>query len=651
MPRISTILDNIDSGHMALPEFQRGYVWRRSQVRSFFESLYRQHPVGGLLVWETDASGVDHRGDGMLASGGVNLLLDGQQRITSLYGVIRGKPPEFFEGNANAFTGLHFNLNSEAFKFYQSSVMRDDPLWVDVTELMRMGFTGIGEYGNRIGQLPYEQDEKDRYLGNLHQLLAIREIDLHLEKVTGADKTVEVVVDIFNRVNSGGTKLSSADLALAKICADWPEARETMKSKLQKWEKAGFNFKMDWLLRSLNTVLTGEARYIHLHNQSSEDVKDALERTAKHIDNVLNMISGRLGLDHDRVFFSRYAVPVMARFLDKHCNQPDHETRDRLLFWYVQSGMWGRFSGATESEIGRDIATLDKSGGDLLKLIEQLRLSQSGLLIESGHFDTSGFRARFYPVLYMMTRMGSALDWGNGLPLKAGMLGRMNALEVHHIFPKSRLRNDYEQAQINSLANFCFLTQGTNLKIGNRLPAEYFDEIEKTHPGALESQWIPSDRALWEVDAYPNFLEARRKLLAAEANRLLGSLHHDHEDTSQTRVASLPEYRIPGGIASHIEEEALMKLNDWVVELGFPRGEIQWEYTDPSTREVKAIFDMVWPNGIQEGLTMPVAVLLDETAEVHALANEAGLRLFTSVDEFKKYVKNDLLGDQSDAAE
>jgi len=82
--KLSTVLDHIDSGHMALPEFQRGYVWNRDQVRGLFDSLYRRHPVGGLLVWATESPSATHRGDGPLAAGVVKLLLDGQQPITSL---------------------------------------------------------------------------------------------------------------------------------------------------------------------------------------------------------------------------------------------------------------------------------------------------------------------------------------------------------------------------------------------------------------------------------------------------------------------------------------------------------------------------------------------------------------------------------------
>jgi hypothetical protein len=126
--RVLTILDHIDSGHMALPEFQRGYVWNRDQVRGLFDSLYRRHPVGGLLVWATESRTATHRGDGVLAPGIVKLLLDGQQRMTSLYGVVRGKPPKSFDANAQASTGLRFHLASQTFAFYQPVKMQDEPL-------------------------------------------------------------------------------------------------------------------------------------------------------------------------------------------------------------------------------------------------------------------------------------------------------------------------------------------------------------------------------------------------------------------------------------------------------------------------------------------------------------------------------------------
>src|SRR5262249_33181851 len=157
----------------------------------------------------------------------------------------------------------------------------------------------------------------------------------------------------------------------------------------------------------------------------------------------------------------------------------DARDRDKLLFWFVQAGMWGRFSGSTESYIDQDLAAIEGEGDTLEKLLEQLRLWHGGLRAEPGHFTGGRLGARFYPVLYLLTRMGDAKDWGTGLPLKNSLLGKMSRLEVHHIFPKVQLyKLNYKRPEVNALGNFCFLTKDTNLQIRDRLPEAYFPEIE-----------------------------------------------------------------------------------------------------------------------------------------------------------------------------
>ena len=147
-----------------------------------------------------------------------------------------------------------------------------------------------------------------------------------------------------------------------------------MKAILKEWEGAEYYFNLDWLLRSVNTVLTGEAKFQYLHNKEAEEIQDALNKAKKHIESCLNMIGGRLGLDHDRVLFSRFAVPVMVRYLDTNDGSLSEIDRDKLLFWFIQSGMRGRFSGSTESFIDKDLSALEGDDGGLDKLIEQLRL-------------------------------------------------------------------------------------------------------------------------------------------------------------------------------------------------------------------------------------------------------------------------------------
>lgn len=644
--KISTILAHIDSGHMALPEFQRGYVWNREQVRGLFDSLYRRHPVGGLLVWATESHTAAHRGDGPLVPGIVKLLLDGQQRMTSLYGVVRGVPPKFFDGNAQAFTSLRFHLATETFAFYQPIKMQGDSLWVDVTQLMQSGSSGLGGFIASFATDPKIGD----YVNRLGRLLGILDIELHIEEVAGSDKTLEIVVDIFNRVNSGGTKLSKGDLALAKICAEWPDARDEMKAKLKEWSGQGYNFNLDWLLRSVNTVLTGEAKFSYLHDKSAIQVQDGLKRSIKHLDTSLNLIAGRLGLDHDQVLFSRFALPVMVRYLDQCQSQLSEVERDKLLFWFAQTGMWGRFSGNTETVIDKDIGCLDGPGGGLDKLLAELRLWRGGLRVEPGHFTGWSLGARFYPVLYMLTRTTGARDWGLGIELKANLLGNMSRLEVHHIFPKAQLyMHGYKRAEVNALANFCFLTKNTNLNISDTLPEIYFPMVEAKHPGALASQWIPQDPQLWRIDKYTEFLEARKALLAEAANGLFASLLHGDGQWLQARAPAntSPVLAVSGGIASEQEEAELEAINDWVAEQGLPRGVLSFELSHCDTGDQVAVIDLAWPSGVQEELSSPVALMLNESGETLALASEAGFRCFTNVASLKHYIQQDILALES----
>jgi hypothetical protein len=166
--KLSAILDDIDKGAIALPEFQRGYVWGRRQVRSLMQSLYRQYPVGSLLVWSALGDSTVTRGTSHDSDRVINLLLDGQQRITSLYGIIRGAAPPFFQGDAKAFADLYFNLRDETFEFYGPIKMKGDPLWVNVTELFK---TGLSPWIVTAGELQLDAETQARYVTRLNSLL------------------------------------------------------------------------------------------------------------------------------------------------------------------------------------------------------------------------------------------------------------------------------------------------------------------------------------------------------------------------------------------------------------------------------------------------------------------------------------------------
>ncbi len=521
--------------------------------------------------------------------------------------------------------------------------MRDDALWVEVSALMKGGQTAVSALYGQLATNPATSANLGTYIDRVTRLLGILEIDVHVEEVTGADKTLDVVVDIFNQVNSGGTKLSKGDLALATICARWPDARDTMKVELARWRKAGYDFNLDWLLRSINTVLTGEAQFHFLHDRGAADVQDGLKRATKHIDTCLNHIGARLGLDHDGVFFGRYGVPVMVRYLDRRPGTMPTAERDKLLFWYMQAAMWGRFSGSTETYIDQDLAALEGADDGIDALLDKLRLWRGGLRVEPGHFTGWSTGARFYPLLYLLTRMRGARNLCDGLSLNAHKLGMMARLEVHHLFPKSLLyKRGHTKSEVNALGNYCFLTKECNLAISNRDPEKYFPEMEAANPGVLRSQWIPTDPELWKVKNYRAFLAARKALLADALNATMEELlHGDLQWLSG--AASIEPVVTESTVASRLpeddEEAQLQSVVAWMVAEQLEPGVPGFELADPETGRQIAMLDLAWPDGIQTGLSEPVALVLNEPASMVTAATNAGFRCFTTMAGFRRYVE------------
>jgi hypothetical protein len=246
----------------------------------------------------------------------------------------------------------------------------------------------------------------------------------------------------------------------------------------------------------------------------------------------------------------------------------------------------------------------------------------------------------------MLTRVYRAKDWDSGVELSNSLLGKLSSLQMHHIFPKALLyKHGYSVPEVNSLANFTFLTQETNLLVSDRDPAEYLGVYAAKHPGVIESHWIPMDRELWKVDNYREFLVARRELLAKASNDFLDSLVAGTVPEALVTTPVLERTAVMTPRPSVIEEEEYLILEcaEWVATQGLPDGEIMYELTDLGTGEPLAVFDLAWPNGLQEGLSQPVALLLNEEEDVEQMANQAGYRYFTDVESFREYVLREIL--------
>lgn len=171
--------------------------------------------------------------------------------------------------------------------------------------------------------------------------------------------------------------------------------------------------------------------------------------------------------------------------------------------------------------------------------------------------------------------------------------------------------------------------------------------MERAHPGALASQWIPEDPALWRLERFRDFLVARQALLADELNRQMEALLHGDTRWLEGGTPRPSEPAIVVGGISNLDEEAeLEALNQWVAACGLPRGQLAYDYADPLSGQQVAVFDLAWPAGLQEELSQPVAILLNEEPSTIALASQAGFRCFTDAQAFRHYVERDVLATQ-----
>ena len=316
----------------------------------------------------------------------------------------------------------------------------------------------------------------------------------------------------------------------------------------------------------------------------------------------------------------------------------DSKEWDKMLYWYVHSFLWGRYSGSVESTLSQDLNIVSQGGG-IEGLIAVIRQNRGDLMIHPQDFWGWSTGARFYPLLYLLTRTHHSYDWGTGIELSHNLLGKNSTLDVHHIFPKAQLYAiNKPKSIVNSLANYAIQTKDTNLEISDELPENYMPKYAKKNPGALESHWIPMNTDLWKLDKYEEFLARRRELLAEAANTLLNSLYEGHMKESSIESYSTKNYlSIPLS-----EEEEIEELTNWVEEKSLPEGIRNYPLLDTNENEV-AIIDIAWPQGIQAGLSEPIAVLLNETQETQAAVSKYGYRYFTTTDDFKAYIEEQIL--------
>ena len=543
--KVGALVDMLMTGELLLPEMQRRFVWDSTQIRTLVDSLYRGYPSGSILIWETeslpDTREVSLGGVTDQSIGRKLLLLDGQQRLTSLASVITGRPLRVRKGGEarERIIDLRFNVDHleefdleekgalERFFQLQNKTIEGIPHWISVTRLFKEGVGSILK-DLRVG---YDHPKYECFNARLNKPYNVKEYYLYPVQIL-RNMSYKEVTSVFVRVNSAGTKLRESDLALAQITSRWKGSMKLLEEKIEQSAKEHFIFDEGFLARCLVAVATGRSGFDTVGRIPLKELQTAWENAKEGIDYTINFVRANGSIDASEVLPSPYPlVPLIVMFSKRRAALSAHEER-AFLHWLYSAGMWGRYSGAIETKLDADLAALD-SDDPPRELVRNL-LSQFGRL-QVTHADLEG-RGKKSPLYFMMyvsfKRMG-AKDWETGLALSVRNIGRRHRIEDDHIFPKSvlnkHLKDKYDDKArkrlVNELANLAFLSKRGNVVKRAELPADYLPRvIERRGEDALRTQCIPLDSTLWQLERYGDFLSERRRLIADAFNDLLAHL-------------------------------------------------------------------------------------------------------------------------------
>lgn len=554
---VRDLVGMIERGELRLPEMQRRYVWRAPRVRDLLDSLYRGYPSGSILVWETEAEqptrdlSIEQNASPF---GGHKLLLDGQQRLTSLSAVLRGKSIEVrgrkraidilfnldhpetleefteVEGDEESLTEEEESDEEESEIDVQERLRRATfvvaskalarlPNWISVTDVFKTASDGL--LLQKAGVTSFSDPRYQQYSARLQKLRRIADYP-YVMHVLERDLSYNEIAEIFVRVNSLGAKLRGSDLALAQITARWPNSLKLMEEFQEECEESWFTLDLGLLVRTMVAFATGQSRFRTVSGVPIGRFQDGWEKAKAGLRFAINFLQTNADIEDESLLSSPYFFVTIAFLSQQRREKFSKQEEKDLHYWLLVANAKGHYSrGSSESILDADLSVIAK-GGSAADLVEVARQRLGRLTFEVEDLAGKSARSPIFSTLFLALKAQGAKDWQSGIGISLAHQGKLHYIQYHHIFPKSRLKDTYEKKEVNELANLAFIAGGTNRRISNKLPAVYFpDIVEKRGVEALQSQAVPIDNNLWEIGNYRDFLSARRAALTTQLNAFL----------------------------------------------------------------------------------------------------------------------------------
>ena len=604
---ISALIEDIDKGKIGLPELQRPFVWPNVNARNLFDSLYRGYPAGFLLFWETGATG-EIKGIGAKNEQAAPKLaiVDGQQRLTSLYAVIRGA--EVMRANfKRERIQIAFNPLSERFDVVDAAIRKDKSFIPDISVMWQPGTKLISfakafiegvEQTRELSDADRETIEES--IGKLYNLPQYQFVALEL--VSSVD--AETIADVFVRINGEGKKLNQSDFIMTLMSVYWDEGRSELETfarnatRPAEGQASPYNHfikpRPDQMLRVTVGLALKRARLENVYSAlRGRDAKTGLDDPQKR-DEQFGIMRDRqkaaldlsywhhflsaltlAGYRSERMVSSETAIIYSyVIYLIGVCDYKiaKDEMRQAIAEFFFMTALTGRYTSSPETRFESDLG-LVKDQPDGKAFLDRLRelcartlTSDYWSITLPNQLATSASRSpSLFAYQAALIKLGATALFS---PLKIAEMvdpavrGPRAAFEQHHLFPKAYLQEldvtDFKQ--VNQIANFAPVEWPENLKIGKKPPAEYVPPLDAALPAKQREEvyfWHALPPLWWELP-YDQFLIERRSRMARVIHtawqRLTGT---EPEDQGGLSVADL----ISSGEGDEIEFKSTLRIN------------------------------------------------------------------------------------------
>lgn len=566
---IEEILGWIKQGKIGLPEMQRPFVWSTAKVRDLIDSLYNGYPIGYIVTWQNPAIGLKNDS----SSNNKEIIIDGQQRLTALKAALSGEKVVSQQYITKRIK-ISFKPSTGEFNTLNSAIEKD-PLWInDISDIFKSDFNSysyVTDNAKKLGMAPED-------LGaTLQKLLAIRQSEIGDIKL-GYNLSIGAVTDIFNRINSKGVSLSSADLAMSRLSADTIHGGNNLRKQIEyfvqllndpnllenivKFDSDFANTKefdqIKWIASEVNPIYKPRyADILHLilatsfkrgklsdmvslisgrdfeaRNYSEEGMKANYEKMQAGATLVFNksnfqrylMIlrdmgmrnSGKLGLVGHGVFNFGY---ILFLYLHRSTNLSQEKIASYLKRWIIMSALTGRYSGSSETITESDLKMISRDANPINVLDDILDREMNDSFWNGtlpNMLRVQSTQASSWRIFQMSQIYGKDTAWlAKDTSTETVMLEEGN---IHHIFPQAYLRkNGFSKGDINQIANYVWVTQPKNLEISDKAPKDYLSDeniIEFMSETNNRENAIPEEIVEYDFHNYSDFLNQRRHLMA-----------------------------------------------------------------------------------------------------------------------------------------